>query len=1239
MKEKGQTLRRITGDELQGVLEQVRVENGTELAVIGPNFWLGTSLENWPGNLKTFPVVFQLIEDIDDIGKRLVPLTSLTRLLMWGIELGDVGAQHLAGLTNLTTLDLSYNQLGDASAQHLAGLTNLTTLDLDDNQLGDPGAQSLARLIKLINLNLSTNEIRDDGVRHLAGLKNLANLDLSYNQIGDRGAQHLAGLTNLTNLDLSYNQIGDRGAQHLAGLTNLTNLDLNSNQLDDAGAQYLAGLTNLTNLDLSSNEIGDAGARHLAGLTKLANLNLWNNQLGEAGAQHLAGLINLTNLDLSSNEIGEAGVQHLAGLTNLTTLDLSYTQLGDAGARHLVGLTNLTTLNLSHIRLGDAGARHLAGLTNLTTLDLNDNQLGEAGAKHLAELTNLANLDLSYNQLGDAGVQHLAGLTNLTNLNLWNNQLGDAGARHLAGLTNLTKLNLGSNQFGEAGTQHLARLAKLTNLDLSTNEIGDDGVRHLASLTNLITLSLRNIRLGDAGIRHLVGLTNLTTLDLNYTEVADLSSLRGLFEKGVPPDLSGYSRKGVLVKGCPLTQPPAEIVERGLEAVLNYYQEIDSQGTEQLYEAKMLIVGEGRAGKTSLLRRLYQPELELPTEDDTTKGIEICRRDFELKIGRPFRLNIWDFAGQEIYHATHQFFLTKNSLYILLDDTAKDHKSVTDEVFRYWLEVIELLSDGSPVLIFQNEKGGRSKPIDEAGLKGRFPNVKDVYRGNLFKKESITGLSEAIKYHVQQLPHIGEELPAKWVSIRAAIEEEARQKPYISQQDYFKIYAEHLELDQTKALHLSRYLHDLGVFLHFQDNLLLNRIVILQNGWATEAVFRVLDDEIVKAQLGRFTLQDCQRLWTGSAYADKHPELLALMEKFELCYPLTHIEHTWLAPQLLPPSRPEALNDWEAAGDLVLSYRYVFMPRGLVSRLMVRMHRFVRCPDLAWTDGVLFEREETQVLVQATPRGNEIVLRARGPEHKGLLSVIASDLDALNASFKGLDEKLQKFVPCVCDSCKASSTPELFEQKRLLKRKRDNKLSVECPASYDDVSVLELLDGLKLDQLPSWSKEKPAGTEREIKIFLASSSELVEDRDAFDLYFRQHNDHLRAQGIYLKIVRWENFLDAMSETRLQDEYNREVRDCDIFVSLFMTKTGKFTEEEFDTAHQAFKASGSPKIYTFFKDAVTSTAKVREEDFKSLWAFQKKLKELGHFHTGYESTEHLKRQFRDQLDKLLDQEIF
>jgi predicted transcriptional regulator len=215
-------------------------------------------------------------------------------------------------------------------------------------------------------------------------------------------------------------------------------------------------------------------------------------------------------------------------------------------------------------------------------------------------------------------------------------------------------------------------------------------------------------------------------------------------------------------------------------------------------------------------------------------------------------------------------------------------------------------------------------------------------------------------------------------------------------------------------------------------------------------------------------------------------------------------------------------------------------------------------------------------------------------------------------------------------------------------------LTVECPDSYEDVSVLELLDGLKLEALPAWAKpapKGPAGPEdlsaaaaagygspapRTIKIFLASSSELREDRDAFELHFLRMNKDFRCQGFVVEVIRWETSLDAMSETRLQEYYNEKVRNSDIFVSLFKTKTGKYTEEEFDEAHTMFMNKKKPLIYTYFKDVQVNTGNITEE-FTTLLAFKKKLSNFGHYPTSYTSIEDLKLHFHQQLDKLIDED--
>ena len=371
-------------------------------------------------------------------------------------------------------------------------------------------------------------------------------------------------------------------------------------------------------------------------------------------------------------------------------------------------------------------------------------------------------------------------------------------------------------------------------------------------------------------------------------------------------------------------------------------------------------------------------------------------------------------------------------------------------------------------MIFQNEKGGRSKTIDEPGIRQHFPNFKETFRGDLSDKSCVDKLRKAIEYHVQQLPHVGIEVPAKWVTIRAAIEEVAKQKPYITQQEYFDLYAEHLEFDREKALFLSQYFHNLGVFLHFQNDRLLKKTVILQNQWATEAVFKVLDNEAIKAAKGRFTRADCERLWAESRYADMHDELLGLMEKFELCYELP-ARGEWLAPQLLSPSKPKDLGSWARPSDLVLRFKYTFLPRGLISRLMVRQHRFVKQLDKCWVHGALFEHEGTVVLVEES--GSEIEFRARGPEAKALLSVLSSDLEALNESFKGLKDKVRKQVPCICSSCRQTVQPEMYDHKKLVRRKEKNQLTKECDVSFEDVSVLSMLEGLRLDHLPEWARE------------------------------------------------------------------------------------------------------------------------------------------------------------------------
>ena len=171
------------------------------------------------------------------------------------------------------------------------------------------------------------------------------------------------------------------------------------------------------------------------------------------------------------------------------------------------------------------------------------------------------------------------------------------------------------------------------------------------------------------------------------------------------------------------------------------------------------------------------------------------------------------------------------------------------------------------------------------------------------------------------------------------------------------------------------------------------------------------------------------------------------------------------------------------------------------------------------------------------------------------------------------------------------------------------------------------------------TKEKIVGKSDElkiVKIFLASSSELTDDRNEFEKFIGRKNKELVKENIFLELVIWEDFCDVMSQKRLQDEYNKTIKECSIFVMLFWTKVGKYTLEEFETAYGQFKKSDRPLVYTYFKHALIDSGALELDDLRSVKEFQTKLKELGHFQTVYKSSDDLKFKFSNQLEKVLSQ---
>ncbi|WP_373496723.1 hypothetical protein [Aquiflexum sp.] len=151
-------------------------------------------------------------------------------------------------------------------------------------------------------------------------------------------------------------------------------------------------------------------------------------------------------------------------------------------------------------------------------------------------------------------------------------------------------------------------------------------------------------------------------------------------------------------------------------------------------------------------------------------------------------------------------------------------------------------------------------------------------------------------------------------------------------------------------------------------------------------------------------------------------------------------------------------------------------------------------------------------------------------------------------------------------------------------------------------------------------------------IFLASSFELKDDRDDFQIFISQINEDWGNRGIQFEVRLWENFIESIASRGLQERYNEAAKSCDIFLMLFFTKVGEFTNQEFEAALDQFKKDGKPLIYTYFKEAYISTGSI-DNEIISMLDFKNKLRDLNHYVSVYTSVEDLKWKFNKQLEKI------
>jgi internalin A len=181
----------------------------------------------------------------------------------------------------------------------------------------------------------------------------------------------------------------------------------------------------------------------------------------------------------------------------------------------------------------------------------------------------------------------------------------------------------------------------------------------------------------------------------------------------------------------PELQIPESILKGRPEEILRYYFESRNDKGKPLLELKLLLVGRGKSGKTTLVKQLAG---ETPNEYETeTHSIAIRELTFNCPRDQ-VRTRAWDFGGQEILHSTHQFFLTERSLYLLV---LEPRTGLAQRDAEYWLKLIETQGGKSPTIVALNWSHGRHWQVDKVKLKRKFPFIVDFMPTDALYGEGI----------------------------------------------------------------------------------------------------------------------------------------------------------------------------------------------------------------------------------------------------------------------------------------------------------------------------------------------------------------------------------------------------------------------------------------------------------------------------------------------------------------------
>ena len=404
---------------------------------------------------------------------------------------------------------------------------------------------------------------------------------------------------------------------------------------------------------------------------------------------------------------------------------------------------------------------------------------------------------------------------------------------------------------------------------------------------------------------------------------------------------------------------------------------MDGEESEYIHAVRVLLLGPGGAGKSSLADRLQGKPID--TSKNLTQGVDYLNHqpldlyntfDYLNDEKKTLDVYLWDFGGQTIFHGLHRAFLHENCVYVLVVDSR--HEQVPDE----WLYQIRHLTKGkADTLIVTNWYEGCETKQNETQLLREFP---DLLKPNNFfyfscHKENSTGLKIFIEALVKACIDSQRQILKEILEVSKALKSSYQDKVFIDEDELYEIIKSKA-LSETKTV--VEKLQQLGFLVSVNEG---GEHYCLKPEWAVDNAYAVLYSEHLRTASGLVTSSTLQNIFDSIPKKYMH-RLIDFLHARSLCCKIKN-ESMYFFPDAAPASEPPEVSQHLLLDNkLIIRFDLPYLPLGFHAQLVSSLFALKDISNVSdiWRHGFILRQERAQAVVHYLPRKSVLELILTG---------------------------------------------------------------------------------------------------------------------------------------------------------------------------------------------------------------------------------------------------------------------